>query len=263
MSTNLMTQWIDMKKYLAFICELRKRLLTVLILYCILFIVFFIYSSPLFHWFVLPLLHALPKHEHMIATLITTPLLTPIHVASNLSFLCTTPYGLYHVWHYVTPALYKNEQRHLLNAILLSCALFVLGAVFCYFCILPYMFLCITNAVPHDVVFLPDMSSATAFITGMMLVFGLSFQVPLICLVMVTMKVITIEQLTVIRPYIIVSAFILGMILTPPDVISQILLAIPLWGLYELGIWLSAIKTRKIFVSGSEIQVAPSTKNHE
>ncbi|PJD93595.1 MAG: twin-arginine translocase subunit TatC [Legionella sp.] len=230
-----------MTNSIKFLIELRKRLLNTFGVFGVLFAAFFCFSTPLFYWYMLPLQRVLPKSTHLIATQIATPLLTPLCMATNLALLCTIPYGLFHLWRFASPALYRSEQKKIQFVLGLSIGLFVLGNLFCYFLILPFMFQCIIHALPKDVLFLPDMGSAASFITWMMIIFGLSFQIPLLCMVLIQIQMIQISHLIAARPYIIVAAFTLGMLLTPPDVLSQILLAVPLWGLYESGICLSRI----------------------
>lgn len=222
-----------------FLIELRKRVLKTFIAFGILFGVFFFFSEPVFYGYMRPLQHLLPQNTHLIASKIASPLITPLCMAINLALLCTMPYGLFQLWRFASPALYRSEQQRFIFIVCCSMGLFLLGCLFCYAVILPFMFQCIIHALPKDVLFLPDIGSAASFITWMMVIFGISFQIPLICTVLIQVHLIDLSQLIAARPYVIVAAFILGMILTPPDVLSQIVLAIPLWGLYESGICLS------------------------
>jgi len=221
--------------------ELRKRLLKALFVFVCLFGLFFLCSGQMFHWYMLPLRHFLPAPHHMIATHITTPVVTPITMAGNVSLLFTTPYALWQLWCFTAPALYRTERRRWGWLLCGSMGLFGLGCLFCYVFILPFMFQCMIQAVPKEVLLLPDIQSVTHFITQMMILFGVSFQIPLVCFLLLHMKIISIAQCQAWRPYIIVTAFLLGMLLTPPDVMAQILLAIPLWGLYESGILLARV----------------------
>ncbi len=224
-----------------FLIELRERLLKTFMAFGILFGVFFFFSEPLFYVYMRPLQHLLPQNTHLIASQIATPLITPLCMAINLALLCTMPYGLFQLWRFASPALYLSEQQRLSFVLCISMGLFLLGGLFCYFVILPFMFQCIIHALPKGVLFLPDISSAASFITWMMVIFGLSFQIPLICTVLIHVDLVDLSQLIAARPYVIVAAFILGMIFTPPDVLSQIVLALPLWGLYESGICISRL----------------------
>lgn len=216
--------------------ELRHRALCTLIWFGVLFFLFFFYANELFAALMHPLVKILPNQEGLIATRITAPVLTPLKLAGDAALLFSAPYALYHLWRFMSPGLYQQEQKLLRSTLVLSFILFLAGVLFCYYLILPFMFQFFFHALPKDVHFMPDMTNAMDFITRMLLLFGLCFQVPLICRVLVRSKVVDVILLKKIRPYIIVSAFIIGMLLTPPDVLSQIMLALPLCILYELGI---------------------------
>lgn len=216
--------------------ELRHRTLCTLIWFGVLFLLFFFYANELFAALMHPLVKILPNHEGLIATRITAPVLTPLKLAGNAAMLFSAPCALYHLWRFMSPGLYQQEQKLLRSTLVLSFILFLAGVLFCYYLILPFMFQFFFHSLPKDVLFMPDMTNAMDFITRMLLLFGLCFQVPLICRVLVRSKIVDIMLLKKIRPYIIVSAFTIGMLLTPPDVLSQIMLALPLCVLYELGI---------------------------
>lgn len=216
--------------------ELRRRAMYTLMCFGALFLIFFFIAGDLFHALVRPLLDSLPHQDGLIATQITSPVFTPLKLAADAAMLLSAPVGLYHLWHFISPGLYKSEQQQVSGAIVLSVLLFLAGVLFCFYLILPFMFQFFSHALPKGVRFMPDMAYALDFITRMLLLFGFCFQVPLVCLVLVRVKLIDIATLKKIRPYVIVGAFIIGMVLTPPDVFSQIMLAIPLCILYELGI---------------------------
>jgi len=222
--------------------ELRQRAILILICFAIFFGVFFFFANDLFHIFVSPLLRALPTGNALIATQITSPVLTPVALAANIALLCTAPYALWHMWRFIAPGLYTKERSIIKEIIITSLILFCLGILFCFYLILPFMFEFFAQAVPKDVKIMPDMANAIDFITRMLLLFGLCFQIPLICQTLVRIQWITIELLCQIRPYIIVAAFTIGMLFTPPDVMSQVMLAVPLCLLYELGILLARWK---------------------
>ncbi len=224
---------------LTHLLELRRRALRVIIAFAAQFSLFFFFAPELFHQLVSPLLHALPLQDPLIATQITTPLLIPIKLAADAAMLCTTPYALFQIWRFAAPGLYLQERTTLGLAIIASMSLFMMGVLFCFYVILPFMLQFFIQAVPSGVHFMPDISYAIDFITRMLLLFGVCFQVPLICLFLVYVKITNLATLKKIRPYVIVAAFTVGMLLTPPDVLSQIMLAVPLCVLYELGIILS------------------------
>lgn len=219
--------------------ELRRRALYTIVWFGGLFVLFFFLAADLFHLLVTPLLQSLPNQEGLIATQITSPVFTPLKLAADAALLLTAPCAIYHLWQFISPGLYKNEKEHLRGAIVLSILLFGLGAVFCFFLVLPFMFQFFARALPEGVRLMPDMAYTLDFITRMLMLFGISFQVPLICLILVRVNILDVVTLKKIRPYVIVAAFTVGMLLTPPDVFSQLMLAIPLCLLYELGIILA------------------------
>lgn len=226
--------------------EIRQRALIVLSVFVVLFILCFFYANTLFHVLVSPLLRALPRPHSLIATQVTASVLIPLHLAAMTAMIGSTPVALFHFWRFLMPALYPHERYQLRRMIGLSLALFALGLLFCFYVVLPFMFQFFMNVAPSDVKMMPDMSYAVDFITKMLFLFGACFQIPLFCLVLVRLQWLDVSRLRAIRPYIIVMAFILGMLLTPPDVFSQIMLAIPLCLLYELGILLCSWETRAL-----------------
>ena len=224
---------------LTHLLECRRRMLQICVCFIVLFVACFTFAPTLFQVVALPLLQVLPVNATLIATQITTPLMTPIKLAADIALLGTAPFALLHVWLFASPGLYRQERKPFLWAMAISLVLFLLGILFCFYLVLPYMFAFFARAVPAGVRLMPDMGYAVDFITRMTLIFGLCFQVPLVCCVLVHFKVVNITLLTLIRPYVIVAAFIIGMLLTPPDVLSQIMLAAPLCVLYEAGIILA------------------------
>lgn len=224
--------------------ELRRRLLSVLMVFILAFLVCFMNAKPLFHWVIQPFLSTLPVSSEMIAIHITSPLLTPIKLALNTALFITAPMLLFQIWRFAYPGLYRSERFYLLLLTAGSLCLFALGSLFCFYIVLPLMLQFFVAAIPEGVRLLPEISVAVDFITRMILLFGFAFQIPLLCFFLVRTEVVDTETLKKIRPYVIVSAFTLGMLLTPPDVLSQILLAIPLCLLYESGILLTALVNR-------------------
>ncbi|CAM2741536.1 twin-arginine translocase subunit TatC [Legionella worsleiensis] len=226
---------------LVHLIELRRRALYTLILFGILFFLFFFIATDLFHYLVTPLLQSLPNQEGLIATQITSSVFTPLKLAADAALLLSAPFALFQLWRFISPGLYANEKKQVRGAIVLSMVLFALGMVFCFFIILPFMFQFFAHALPKGVRLMPDMAYTLDFITRMLLLFGLSFQLPLICLIITRCNLVNVMALKNSRPYVIVSAFIVGMLLTPPDVFSQLMLALPLCFLYELGIILAVV----------------------
>lgn len=220
---------------LNYLIEIRKRLLKTAIFALISFIPLFFYANHLFNYLAKPLL----KHINgpMIAINVTAPLLVPIELAAKISCLLTVPYLLYQLWSFVNPALYHHEGAMLKRMYCASLVLFTTGLLFCYFVVLPLLFGFFTTANPANVKLLPDISYYLSLTTRFFLLFGFTFQIPVVIFFIVKTKLASYTQLKSARPYIIVGAFTLGMLLTPPDVLSQLLLAIPMCFLYEVGLY--------------------------
>ena len=221
------------------ILELRRRCIIIAVCFIVFFLLFYSFSADVLHVVISPLLQVLPQKDSLIATHMTTPVLMPITIAADLALLGTTPLALFHGWRFAAPGLYRQERHGLGLTIVLSLTLFCLGALFFFYGVLPFVLQVFVSAVPTGVQFMPEISTTIEFILRMMVLFGLCFQVPLVCVLMVRTGLMSIVTLKKARPYWIVTAFILGMLLTPPDVLSQVTLAIPLCLLYELGIVLS------------------------
>ncbi|ASQ44643.1 twin-arginine translocase subunit TatC [Legionella clemsonensis] len=234
--------------------ELRRRAIYVLSFFVLFFCGFFFFANHLFQILVTPLLQALGTHDSLIATQITSPVLTPLKLAANAAILCTSPFILLQLWQFIAPALYYHERYNLRFFLLISLALFLLGLLFCYYIVLPFMFQFFAHAVPSGVRLLPDIAYALDFITRMLMVFGFCFQIPLLSLILVRLGWADLALLKKIRPYAIVAAFTIGMLLTPPDVLSQIMLAVPLCLLYEFGLLLTA------FTQTSKLRKMVATK---
>ncbi len=219
--------------------ELRRRAIYTLWCFAILFLIFFFIAGDLFYALMSPLLSVIPNEDGLIATHITSPMVTPLKLAANAAMLLSAPFALFHLWRFVSPGLHQHEKKQFRGAITLSILFFLAGLLFCFYLILPFMFQFFVHALPKGVRFMPDIGYALDFITRMLLLFGFCFQVPLITLILVRFNLTTVTTLKKIRPYVIVGAFIIGMLLTPPDVLSQLVLALPLCFLYELGILLA------------------------
>jgi sec-independent protein translocase protein TatC len=225
--------------------ELRRRLLVASGFFFIVFAVFFYNSAHLFTWFVNPLLSHLSASGFLVATEITSSIFAPLGLALNAALVVSVPFFALQLWLFVAPGLTRHERFNLSWIVLFSLLLFAGGFSFCYWWVLPWMFQLFINATPASVKLLPDMVGVIHFISKMSIIFGCIFQIPLVCLVLVRLNLLTLATLKRVRPYVIVAAFTLGMILTPPDVLSQILLAVPLWFLYELGIVLATFLPSK------------------
>jgi sec-independent protein translocase protein TatC len=176
----------------------------------------------------------------MIATAVTTPFLVPMKVSTLVAIIVSLPYTLYQAWAFVAPGLYANERRFIGPLIIASTLLFLAGMAFAYFAVFPVLFGFITASAPQGVAVMTDIGSYLDFVTTMFVSFGIAFEVPIAVVVLVKFNIVKVEMLKEARSYVIVGAFIVGAILTPPDVISQIMLAVPLWFLYEAGVFVAS-----------------------
>ncbi len=221
---------------IAHLLELRTRLLHATVALLVAFICLFPFADFLYALLAQPLLAKLPQGGQMIATDVTTPFFVPLKVAMMTAFLITLPYILYQVWRFVAPGLYAHEKRLVVPLIVASTLLFFCGMSFAYFAVFPVVFGFITAAAPDGVAVMTDIDKYFSFVLSMFMAFGITFQVPVAVVLLVRMNMVSIEKLREGRPYVLVGAFVMGAIFTPPDVVSQFMLAVPLWMLYEAGI---------------------------
>ena len=224
------------ESFISHLIELRTRLLHSVVALLVIFICLFPWAADLYALLAQPLLAKLPKGGQMIATDVTTPFFVPLKVALMASFLIALPYILYQIWRFVAPGLYAHEKRLVVPLITASMLLFLCGMAFAYFGVFPVVFGFITAAAPQGVAVMTDIDKYLSFVLSMFVAFGVTFQVPVVVVVLVKMKIVTTAKLREIRPYVVVGAFVVGAIFTPPDVVSQFMLALPLWLLYEAGI---------------------------
>lgn len=226
-------------KYLPHLLELRQRILRCVIAFLIILVPLIIYSSELYSLVAYPILKTLPAGSMLIATQVVTPFTAPIKLAVFTSITLLLPYLLYQAWAFVAPGLYPNEKRTILPVLLMSISLFYLGMAFSHFLVCPLALSFFMQIAPKGVTVMTDMSDYLNFVLVLYFAFGAAFQVPIITYLLVRIGITSIDSLKQHRPYIIVGAFVIGMLLTPPDVVSQILLAIPLLGLFEGGLLLA------------------------
>ncbi len=224
---------------IAHLIELRSRLLKSAIVILVIFACLFPWASELYDLLAHPLLAKLPQGGQMIATDVTTPFFVPLKVTMMTAFLIALPFVLYQGWRFIAPGLYAHEKRMVFPLILASSMLFFCGMAFAYFVVFPVVFGFIISSAPLGVAVMTDIDSYLGFVLGMFMAFGITFQVPVVVVVLVRVGVVSLEKLREMRPYVFVGAFVMGAIFTPPDVISQFMLAIPLWLLYEAGILIS------------------------
>ena len=225
--------------FLSHLVELRTRLIRARGGLMLGFLPCAFYARELYTLLAQPLLEKLPQGGQMIATDVATPFFVPMKVAMMMAFVITLPHTLYQIWAFVAPGLYSHEKRLALPLVFGSSFLFFCGMAFAYFAALPLVFEFITYFAPEGVAVMTDIGKYLSFVLSMFLAFGVTFEVPVFVIILVRTGVITIEKLKEIRSYVIVGAFVIAAIFTPPDVISQFMLAVPLCLLYELGIVLA------------------------
>lgn len=226
----------QVSSFIGHLLELRTRILRSVVAVLVVFVCLFPWASDLYAVLAQPLLSKLPKGGQMIATDVTTPFFVPLKVALMTAFLISLPYLLYQAWRFVAPGLYEHEKRLVLPLIVASSLLFLCGMAFAYFAVFPVIFGFITASAPLGVAVMTDIDKYLSFVMSMFIAFGITFEVPVAVVLLVKTGVVSTTKLREIRPYIIVGAFIVGAIFTPPDVVSQFMLAMPLWLLYEAGI---------------------------
>jgi len=225
--------------FLSHLFELRTRLLHSIVAVVVVLVCLFPWAKDIYALLAMPLLRTLPKGATMIATDVTGTFLVPLKVTVMAAFLIALPYVLWQAWAFVAPGLYHHEKRLAAPVIVSSVVFFVIGMSFAYFFVFPVMFSFFAGYTPAGVTMMTDIDKYLSFVMTMFLAFGLTFEVPVIVIVLVRLRVVSLEKLRSIRPYVIVGAFIVGAIFTPPDVLSQLMLAMPLWVLYELGLFLA------------------------
>ncbi len=235
---------------LSHLVELRDRLLRMLLAVGIFFLCLFPFSKQIWSWLAEPL----TRFGEMQAIDVAAPFLIPFKVCLLLSVVLAAPVLLYQIWAFVAPGLYKHEKRLVTPLLISSTLLFYLGMAFAYFVVFPLVFGFFNRVAPEGVAVIPDIGRYLDFIMAIFLAFGIAFEVPVATILVVAMGVITPDELAKKRPYFIVAAFIVGMFLTPPDIISQTLLALPMWILFEVGIFFSRgfLKRKEEFKQASE-----------
>jgi sec-independent protein translocase protein TatC len=219
--------------------ELRDRLLKIVIALLLSILALLPFSNELYTWLASPLLEKMPAGAHMIATAVASPFLVPMKVSTLLGIVVSLPYTLYQVWAFIAPGLYVHEKKFIGPLVVVSTLLFFSGMAFAYYAVFPVLFGYITSSAPAGVAVMTDIGSYLDFVTTLFVSFGLAFEVPIAVVMLVKFNMVNIQSLKEARPYVVVGAFIVGAILTPPDVISQVMLAVPLCLLYESGVFVA------------------------
>lgn len=223
--------------FISHLIELRMRLLRAIIGLVVVFIALFPFANHLYTLLAQPLLSKLPEGGHMIATAVTTPFFVPMKVAMLAAFVISLPHTLYQAWSFIAPGLYAHERRFMAPLVFASTLLFFLGMAFAYYAVFPVIFGFLAGSAPAGVSVMTDIGSYLDFVSTLFMAFGFAFEVPVAVVLLVHFGMVNIKTLKEIRGYVIVGAFVVGAIFTPPDIISQFMLAVPLWLLYEAGIF--------------------------
>lgn len=231
--------------FISHLIEMRDRLLRAVLAIVLIFICLFPWAQDLYALLAQPMLAALPKGGQMIATDVTTPFFVPIKVTMMAAFLLALPWVFYQVWAFVAPGLYQHEKRLGAPLVVASVILFLTGMAFAYFLVFPVVFGFVVGVAPVGVAVMTDIGKYLDFVMTLFIAFGITFEVPVAVVLLVKMNMVSVAKLREIRPYVIVGAFVIGAIFTPPDIISQFMLAVPLWVLYEAGIIVAAMITKR------------------
>jgi sec-independent protein translocase protein TatC len=235
--------------FVSHLIELRDRLIRAVLTVLAVFGVLMFFPGPgaLYDLLAAPMVAHLPRGATLIATNVISPILVPLKITLMAAFLVALPVVLYQVWAFVAPGLYSHEKKLVLPLVISSTLLFIIGVAFCYFIVIPGMSKFIQNFAPATITAAPDIEQYFGFVLTLFIVFGVAFEVPVAVVVLVRIGMVTTDQLKAFRGYFVVAAFIIAAVVTPPDVISQLALAIPMCLLYELGIW-----SAKLFVKHTQ-----------
>jgi sec-independent protein translocase protein TatC len=231
----------EQESFISHLVELRQRLVRAVVAILVFFVALFIWpgSGYIYDILAAPLMNALPQGAKMIATGVVTPFMVPVKVTALVGFMVALPYVLYQAWAFVAPGLYEHEKQLALPLVVASTMLFFLGVGFCYFFVFGKVFAFIHEFAPKSITPAPDIEAYFSFVITMFLAFGITFEIPIVVIVLVRMGLVSIEKLRDARPYVVVGAFVVAAIVTPPDVLSQFMLAVPMCLLYEGGLFLA------------------------
>jgi sec-independent protein translocase protein TatC len=229
----------------AHLTELREKILRSVLAILVFFIALFPFANDIYAAVSKPLRALLPEGATMIATEVASPFFTPFKLSMVVAALLAMPYVLYQVWSFIAPGMYRHEKRLAIPLLASSVILFYAGAAFAYFVVFPLIFAFFTSVGPEDITIMTDINSYLNFVLKLFFAFGIAFEIPIVALLLIWAGITTPEALAAKRPYIIVGCFVFGMLLTPPDIISQSLLAIPMWLLFEVGVYFGKLTQRR------------------
>lgn len=233
------------ENFISHLIELRGRLLRMVIGFIVVFVCFSPFANQIYAVLAAPMLSQLPDGGQMIATAVTTPFFVPMKVAMMAAFVVSLPHTIYQLWMFISPGLYAQEKKMMVPMILSGSLLFLAGMAFAYFAVFPVVFGFIIGVAPEGVAVMTDIGEYLDFVLMLFFAFGLAFEVPIAVVLAVRLGWVSVEALREARGYVIVGAFVIGAIFTPPDIISQFMLAVPVWLLYELGIVVAGMSPAK------------------
>jgi len=229
----------DSESFISHLIELRDRLLKAMVALLVVFGVLFYWARDIYSFLAKPLLAELPAGSHMIAVEVAAPFFVPIKVTMFVSLVIALPFVLYQVWAFIAPGLYSHEKKFAIPLVATSTVLFLIGMAFAYFIVFPVVFHFVATFTPEGVEMNTDIQKYFDFVLALFLAFGLAFETPIAVVILTKMGIVSLKKLKESRPYVIVGAFVIAAIFTPPDVVSQLLLAFPIWLLFELGLIIS------------------------
>lgn len=248
--------------FISHLVELRERIVKAGAGVLLIFLGLVYWAPDIFNLFSRPLIQALPKNGHMIVTDVTGSFFVPMKVTLLAAFLIALPWVLYQIWRFVAPGLYSHEKRMIMPLVVSTYVLFLCGVAFAYFLVFPTVFKVMAHYnAPLGAEMSTDIDKYLSFAMTTFLAFGITFEVPVVVMVLVRFGIVPLEKLRQARPYVVVGAFVIAAVVTPPDVMSQLLLAVPLWLLYELGLILAAIFLRKTVAPDADPEHLPVVKD--
>ena len=246
--------------FISHLIELRERVMRALVAVLAVFALLFLYpgAGAIYDFLAAPMMHALPADAKMIATGVITPFMVPMKVTALVAFMVALPYVLYQAWAFVAPGLYEHERKLAIPIIVASTLLFLVGVAFCYYFVFGTVFRFIGDFAPKSITPAPDIEAYFSFVITMFMAFGLTFEIPIVVVILLRSGVVSLEKLKEARPYVIVGAFVVAAVVTPPDVLSQFLLAVPMCLLYEAGLFFGRfVVVRPKAAAGEEPSTAP------
>jgi sec-independent protein translocase protein TatC len=249
---------VQQDTFVSHLVELRERLVRASGVVLVLFLIFSFGwpgAGTIYDFLAAPLMHALPDGAKMIATGVITPFMVPMKVSAMVAFIVALPYVLYQAWAFVAPGLYEHEKKLAAPIIIASTALFLLGVAFCYYFVFGQVFTFIHGFAPKSITPAPDIEAYFSFVITMFLAFGVTFEIPIVVVILVRSGLVSVDKLKDARPYVIVGAFVVAAVVTPPDVLSQFMLAVPMCLLYEAGL----LFARFVVPRQKEVESRPSS----